>query len=67
MTDKAQWRRDVLIALILKNKTVTAMARELGVSRTWIYKCLNEYEENVGALAEWEKKINKYCGLEEKQ
>lgn len=61
----AEWRRDVYLALIIKGKNVKQMAQELGASRTWIYRVLNENEPSEGAVAEWREKISEYCGLED--
>lgn len=61
---RAEWRRDVYLALIIEGKNVKQMAKDLGASRAWIYRTLNEDEPDEGAVKEWRQKINKYCGLE---
>lgn len=56
---RAEWRRDILKALIDKGTTMTKVAKDLGVSRAWIYQVLTG-EGNP----EWEARISEHLGIE---
>lgn len=60
---RAEWRKEVQIALIRRNERISSLARDMGVSPQWIYQVLNgSYDGN--AATQWERLIAKQLGME---